>query len=112
MNIYCHGDVVLFQEKIPKTASVSIETNILMKGEHTGHAHRLNIEDFKENKPKQKKFEVIKDPNSNIIYLRVLFPSDLTHEEHKKITLPPGEYRIGQVREKGMFDDMINPVVD
>lgn len=108
--IYCHGDVILFKEEIPNTANEKIETNILMHGEHTGHAHRLDVHEY--DPKKNKKFEVFKDPNSNVIYLRVIQPSDLTHEEHKKITLPPGDYRIGQVREKGMFDDMIAPVID
>lgn len=113
MFIIEQGDVLFFKEEIPKTATEELQTNIVMHGEHTGHAHRLCVSDFTEMKsPKQKKFQIFKDPNSNVIYLRAKEEVDLTHEEHKKIILPPGDYRIGQVREKGFFDDMINPVAD
>lgn len=110
---YQQGDVLLFLEKIPKSAVKQILDPVIMHGE-SGHKHKMNDEFYSDesNQKPFKKFEVIKDPNSNVIYLRVFSPSDLTHEEHKRITLPPGEYRIGQVREKGMFDDMINPVLD
>lgn len=113
MKIYEQGDVLLFNESIPPTATEEIETNVIMEGEHTGHAHRLCVKDFQNIKnPKHKKFQIFKDPSSNIIYLRAKEEVDLTHEEHKKIILPPGDYRIGRVIEKGMFDDMIAPVVD
>lgn len=113
MKIYCQGDVNLFEEKIPKSANETILNRVIMHGE-SGHKHKLEDEFQYEEVSKKpfKKFEILKDPNSNVIYLRVFKPSDLVHEEHKKITLPAGEYRIGQVREKGMFDDMINPVFD
>lgn len=105
MKIWEQGDVLLFKEEIPKSATEVVDTNILMHGEHTGHAHRLDVSD----KPK---FTVLKDPNSNVIYLRMNAATPLRHEEHGFISVPPGEYRVGQVREKGMFDDMIKPVVD
>lgn len=74
--------------------------NVIQHGEGTGHAHRLvGGEIYIEPKTKEK-------------YLRLVKPSRVVHEEHHPINLPPGQYRIGIVREKGMFDDLIAPVVD
>lgn len=115
MEIRCHGDVFLIKESIPETAKEEAGRKILAYGEHTGHAHRLYDEDGGEEKlgeEKTKNYTVLKDPSSNVVYLRVHRATPLKHEEHKEIVLPPGEYRVGQVREKGFIDDMINPVVD
>jgi len=96
------GDVLFFAEAIPKTATkAELENGIVEHGEATGHAHRLTARDF----------EYFETPEKTR-HLRLLKPIALKHEEHDPITLPPGEYRIGRVKEKGMFDDLIAPVVD
>lgn len=38
--------------------------------------------------------------------------STVKHEEHGPITLAPGIWEIGRVREKDWFKDMVRPVVD
>lgn len=118
MTYFQQGDVLLFKEPIPSGAIDRILDPVIMHGE-SGHKHKLmdyiNFTDSAEAVPAElpkKRYEILKDPNSNVVYLRIFKPSDLVHEEHKKITLPPGDYRVGQVREKGMFDDMIAPVLD
>lgn len=113
MNEYLQqGDVLIFKEPIPETAIEDIRDPVIMHGE-SGHKHKLEDEGFGViQSPKTKKYEIKRDPKSNIIYLKIFHPTDLVHEEHKTITLPPGDYRIGQVREKGFFSDMIAPVVD
>ena len=101
MDIFEQGDVLWFLEPIPKDKYDKLETQIIMHGEG-GHAHRLDTEEF----------EHLINPKTKERYLRLLKPTKVKHEEHNPITLPPGEYRIGRVREKGMFDDLIAPVVD
>jgi hypothetical protein len=99
---YQQGDVLFFSEDIPKSLD-NIDTPIVEHGEHTGHAHRLQEAD---------EYEHLQHPNTKERYLRIVRPATVTHEEHMPVTLPPGEYRIGRVREKGMFDDLIAPVID
>lgn len=118
MKILEQGDVLLFAENIPNSAKERLATNVLMHGEHTGHAHRLDrdnhllSDDAELPQMIDRKFEVLRDPKSNVVYLRMYVATPLRHEEHAPITIPPGDYRVGQVREKGMFDDLIAPVVD
>lgn len=102
MNYYQQGDVLLFIEKIPKSAKEDLKTHIIEHGEHTGHAHRLTSQDFVH----------LQNPKTKERFLRIVKETTIAHEEHNPITLPPGDYRIGRVREKGMFDDLIAPVVD
>lgn len=100
--IYEQGDCLFFAEPIPKDKMEKIKTKVIEEGEATGHAHRLHTEEF----------EHLINPKTKERYLRLAKPSKVRHEEHEEITLPPGEYRIGRVREKGMFDDLVAPVVD
>lgn len=118
------GDVLIFKiDLIPQTAEALNKEYVLAHGEHTGHAHRLTDENESADqlarihgaparKSNPKNFVVLKDKETNVIYLRVFKDTDLVHNEHLPVRIPVGDYRIGQVREKGMFDDMINPVVD
>lgn len=100
-NIYIQqGDVLLFLENLPNDLE-ELKTNIVMTGEST-HKHKLNGDSFK----------IFEEPKTKVKYLRLVKSTELTHEEHGMIVIPPGEYRVGQVREKGMFDDLIAPVVD
>lgn len=39
-------------------------------------------------------------------------PQQLIHQEHKPVTVDPGIWQIGQVREKDWFRDMVAPVRD
>lgn len=118
------GDVCLFKiDSIPSTAIAQEKEYVLALGEHTGHAHRLvdenenpdemsRVHGAPEKKSPPKNFTVFKDPTSNVIYLRVHKETDLVHNEHTPVRIPIGDHRIGIVREKGMFDDMISPVLD
>lgn len=96
------GDIILFIEKIPSGKLERLDTAIIEHGEQTGHCHRLNSDDF----------EHYQDPKTKTRYLRLVKPTKLSHEEHNPIVLPPGDYRIGRVREKDFFSDMVAPVVD
>lgn len=73
---------------------------VLAEGEATGHAHRIFDVDamFYE---KDGKF-----------YLKNDTPVTLGHEEHKAITIEPGIWEVGQVREKDWLSGMVRKVVD
>jgi hypothetical protein len=89
MAMYRHGDVLLATVPSIPDGAVPQPGNVLVRGEATGHAHR------------------IEDPRGaqlfrhmGTLYLRVLSPqASLVHEEHATIVLSRGDYRVWQQRE-------------
>src|SRR5260370_27012024 len=61
---------------------------ILARGEVTGHHHSVAVQDA----------ELI-DAAAEGIFLRIMAPTPLEHQEHGAITLPPGDYRVSRQRE-------------
>lgn len=86
------GDVALIAvDSIPDDA-VTIERDrgrvVLAYGEVTGHAHALTEEGI----------TMLKAANQDV-FLRVVEPASLRHEEHSRIDVPPGLYRVVRQRE-------------
>lgn len=103
MKVFQQGDVNFFMVKMPKGAEVLKDHGpIVQFGEHTGHAHRLHGEGF----------TFFTDPKTKARHLRLVQPTALRHEEHKEIMLPPGDYRIGIVREYDHFEEESREVLD
>jgi len=108
MKFYEQGDVLIKGvTEIPKELT-KIKGTALQYGEHTGHAHRLENEDH----------ELFANPDdidrngNGRKFLRLLKPTNLSHEEHDTITLPPGDYEVTIVREYDHFDQIIRDVAD
>lgn len=81
MNIR-HGDVIIERvDAVPKDAKLLKGRAELAYGEVTGHAHRVDIGELFETKDGQ-------------LYLRTDKLANLTHEEHRTITLEPGVYKV------------------
>lgn len=90
------GDVIVERvDTVPTGEAVPPENGriILAKGEATGHAHA--IEDIAG-------IRFIKGADGNH-YLVLPEGRDLVHQEHKTVKLPPGSYRVRQVREYDHF---------
>lgn len=114
------GDVLLHEEKIP-TGRFEVGLNpILQHGEHTGHKHELRFMHEAsrvlsagavpvESVPK---FRILTDKATGTRYLKIDEVAYLVHEEHKTISVQPGEYRIGIVREYDHFKEEAREVVD
>lgn len=88
MTKFRHGDVLICSTKIiPKNAK-KLTHLVLAEGEVTFHAHRITEGDatlYEEN---------------GVLYLHVESETaTLTHEEHKRIDLPKGDYQITIQRE-------------
>lgn len=96
------GDVIIEPFKIPEGLIQASEPDILQHGEATGHAHRLHGQGY----------ELYETPDRQTKYLRLVEPTALRHEEHQEILLPPGEYRIGIVREYDHFAEEARRVAD
>jgi hypothetical protein len=94
------GDVIIKPvASIPEGAS-PVGTRVLREGEATGHAHRATGEG------------VQLFIHGDTLYMRVEGGTEVVHEEHRPITVPPGVYVIGAVREYDHFAEMARPVYD
>lgn len=97
------GDVRITKAVIPNGAKAVKRAKrgwVLAEGEHTGHAHVIekeNVEMFEK---------------GGVLYLKNDVEATVVHEEHKPVTLPPGTWKIGIVREYDYFKDMTRKVVD
>lgn len=72
---------------------------VLAEGEHTGNAHVITeeVELFEKN---------------GVLYVRNEEQVIVQHEEHKPITLEPGIWEVGRVREYDYFLEMTRTVKD
>lgn len=87
------GDVALVAiETLPADAVEQprdqSERIVLAYGEVTGHAHALH----------EPGVTMLCAANQDV-FLRVVEPSNLVHEEHERIAIPPGLYRVVRQRE-------------
>lgn len=91
---YRQGDVFLVQvENLPEASTLSEVPRdngrvILAYGEVTGHAHAL-----------REKGVTLYEGENEQRFLHVEAPSPLVHEEHGRIDLAPGDYRVVIQRE-------------
>lgn len=99
MNYYQQGDCLI--KPITEIAGdVQVNRNVLIEGEHTGHAHRVT----------EGQFEIYMQAQK--IFLKAITEIGITHEEHKKVVIPPGCYEIDQVREVDPFQNVLRRVQD
>ena len=97
-NMKRQGDLLFTKvRELPKKLK-KVQGGIILRGETTGHAHRLISGD------------VLKDKNG-IMYLSVLTGGKVVHEEHNTISLPKGKYAVVRQREY-QSKDMVRVVVD
>lgn len=98
------GDVLLRRiEAIPNGAKEVKRKNgaiVLAEGEVTGHAHRIMD------------VEAMFFEKDGRFYLKNNCTVTVRHEEHKPITIEPGIWEVGQVREKDWLLGMVRKVVD
>lgn len=102
MIYFQNGDVLIFAENQLPEGLFKLDHGTLAYGEKTGHHHTLYDGDF----------EQYEDSRTKVRYLRVITPCNLKHQEHKPITIDPGIYRIGIVREMDHFSEEIRRVAD
>lgn len=95
------GDVLLHLEAIPKEAVEKKFDGVVQYGEHTGHSHKFTESGY-----------IYFETPQKTRHLRIVEPIKLFHEEHKEITISPGEYRIGIVKEYDHFAEEAREVLD
>ena len=98
------GDVLVFSDSIPSNA-VPVKARhgrfILAEGEATGHAHTIA------ESPGVSMFRL-----DNSLFLSTESEVIVRHEEHKPVTIPPGTFRIDQVKEIDPYTEEIRTVRD
>lgn len=95
---YQQGDVLLFP--VTEVKGKKIDNKPLALGEVTGHCHAVTKGDF----------QLYEDGGT--LYLSAKSECALTHEEHGLVTVAPGEYRVGIVREYSYADEEARRVAD
>lgn len=98
--LYQQGDVLI--QSVETVQGKKLTHLILAQGEATGHDHRITKGDAE-----------LYETDSGDLFLRVTSPvAELTHQEHKPITLPRGDYRVRLVREYDHFTEEAHQVQD
>lgn len=98
-NIYRQGDLIIKPiNKLPENLKIVNKENrfVLAEGEQTGHKHLLVAE----------RMEILQDTNGKF-YFNFGNSVELTHQEHKTITILPGIYEVGNEQE---YDYMLNEI--
>lgn len=99
MKYFQQGDVLIKPASIPEDLEKR-NSDVVAEGEETGHAHRIVSGDY----------NMYMD--GQIMFIQALSEVELKHEEHKPITIPPGDYEISFVREYDHFAEEARRVVD
>lgn len=83
---YRHGDLLITCVAALPEGAKRVKTKVLAEGEATGHAHRLEGHG------------TLYLSNGQLT-LRATKEAAVVHEEHARITLPPGIYEVRRQRE-------------
>jgi len=95
------GDVILERiEEIPKKAK-KVNHRMLAKGEATGHHHSLTNLGLA---------LLLQDGENK--YLKVKQETEIEHQEHKKVRVPAGNWKVKQVFEYDPFEEEARRVID
>ena len=100
------GDVFVEKTSLPEGAKL-VPSNgnvILARGEHTNHSHRITVD-----RP-----ELVETYEwDGKTYLRIKEHAvEIQHEEHQKVTLPPGDWEFGQVYEQDHLQNLTRKAQD
>ena len=96
-NQYRQGDLLFVRQPTrPEDATIR-QSNVIVEGETTGHAHRLA------------EGSILETPNG-ALYLDVTHTTQVVHEEHGPITLDPGLWLV--VRQREYSPGAIRTVID
>ena len=84
--MYRQGDVLILSvDSIPKTIrSIERDHLTLALGEATGHSHTITCE----------KAELLEDVTTLERWMTLPSETEIVHQEHFPITIPPGNYRV------------------
>jgi hypothetical protein len=88
------GDVLLIREEIPTDARMEGEHTLVVRGE-TGNVHRMKL--------------VNVYASGSTRFVEVTKPTELKHNQHPTLIIPPGSYRVARVRDRDAVDSLFVP---
>lgn len=92
------GDLLFVRQEVrPEAPLTTRQSNVIVEGETTGHAHRLT------------RGSILEAPDG-ALYLDVTQTTQVLHEEHGPITLDPGLWLV--MRQREYSPEAIRTVVD
>lgn len=92
------GDLLFLWQETRPQANVKVRPGtVIVAGEATGHAHRLQA-------------GTILEAPDGVLYLKVTQTTQVVHEEHGPITLDPGWWRV--VRQREYTPEALRTVAD
>lgn len=103
--VYRHGDISLHPssevlgEKVKHNGSF-----VLAEGETTGHKHVISV-------PSVDDMEIFRTPEGGY-FMRLKTEGTITHEEHRKVKVAPGVYKMVNEREFDWFSKATRKVID
>ncbi len=113
------GDVLIKAiDALPAGNVERLSTAVLAEGEVTGHAHRIVRDDLVAGATEEKSLPTISSPSVEVLkilnklYVRAHKEWTVKHEEHHPVTVPPGLYEIGIVREADHMAGVVRRVAD
>lgn len=100
------GDVLLFKLDVNEIDGKKLKPtsrgHVLAEGEVTGHAHRISDA-----------MSELVEAEDGTLYLQVKEDgAEVEHEEHHKVKLDKGLYRVGRVVEVDPYEETIRQVAD
>ena len=98
--MFQQGDLLLFPVAAVPAGGTVLGSTVLAEGEATGHAH-VALGDGVEVTERE-----------GTLFLSAPQGVTVTHQEHAAVTLPPGAYRVGRVREYDHFLEEARQVRD
>ena len=111
VKMYRQGDVLLLKvEKLPNKKRKQ-DTDIILKGEVTGHAHKVvNATIYFGTPVLETDGESFR--SMTVMYVQAKKGAKLVHEEHGPIDLEPGIYEVRTQREYDGIDRPFRQVID
>jgi hypothetical protein len=95
---YRQGDLLfVLQETRPEGDLIARQSNVIVTGETTGHAHRLTA-------------GAVLEASDGTLYLDLPYAAKVVHEEHNPITLDPGLWLV--VRQREYSPEAIRTILD
>ena len=94
---YRHGDLLLEEVQSIPMGGNKRKNGIILAGEATGHHHRIGGNSAVLDYPDEKVFVEVNSPTA-----------PLTHEEHNRIDIPAGKYRVIRQREYDPYEGVRN----
>ena len=108
-----HGDLTIWKVSDNSQFKMKLrKDNILAFGEVTGHKHQIAVKERVVWDGENQTLEINGEKLQVSKAFTLTMPAEITHEEHKNVFLPAGDYIVTTERERNPFLQAIQQVKD